>query len=76
MEEGFKEIAGRLYKAALTPLKLTVSASANGLLEGKFFMQRTKQTVLNQVMLHPANKQRKNTCKPLVNEMSRGEIKN
>lgn len=71
MLQGFIEIAARLYKAALTPLKLTVSASANGLLQGKFFMHRTKQTVLNQVMLHPANKQRKNTCNNKSKEANR-----
>jgi hypothetical protein len=30
----------------------------------KLRMQRTKHTVLNQQMLHPAIKQTKNTCSP------------
>ncbi|KAG6419779.1 hypothetical protein SASPL_116291 [Salvia splendens] len=51
----------RLYRATLTPLKLTVRESANGIAEGKFLMHRTKQTVLNQQMLQPANKQSINT---------------
>jgi hypothetical protein len=33
------------------------------LLAEKLRMQRTKQTVLNQQMLHPAIKQNKNTCR-------------
>lgn len=55
-------LAARLYKAALTPLKLTVREMARGRFVGKFWVHRTKQNVLNQVMLHPANKHSRNTC--------------
>ena len=61
-EEGFIELAASVYKAALTPLKLTVSANARGLLNEKFLMQRTKHTVLNQQMLQPDNRERRKTC--------------
>jgi hypothetical protein len=53
----------RAYRAALTPLKAIVRDKARGRLAGKFWMQRTKHTVLNQQILHPASKQRRNTCK-------------
>ncbi|KAF8668263.1 hypothetical protein HU200_052317 [Digitaria exilis] len=50
-------------KAALSPLKLIERERARGrLLVEKLRMQRTKQTVLNQQMLHPAIRQTKNTC--------------
>lgn len=62
VEEESIAVAARAYKAALTPLKLTVREMASGRLEGKFRLQRTKQTVLNQHMLHPDSKQRRNTC--------------
>ncbi|KAG6393052.1 hypothetical protein SASPL_147282 [Salvia splendens] len=45
-EERSIDFTTRLYRAALTPLKLTVRESANGIAEGKFLMQRTKQTVI------------------------------
>lgn len=56
LDDESNDLAARLYKAALTPLKLTVRDIAKGRLAGKFLMQRTKHTVLNQQMLHPANK--------------------
>jgi hypothetical protein len=44
-------------------LKLIERERARGrLLAEKLRMQRTKQTVLNQQMLHPAIKQTKNIC--------------
>ena len=44
-------------------MKLVERERAKGrLLATKLRMQRTKQTVLNQQMLHPATKQTKNTC--------------
>lgn len=55
--------------AALTPLKLTVSDKASARFAGKFRMQRTKQTVLNQHMLHPANKHRRKTCNKFHNDV-------
>lgn len=61
-DDGLIDFAARVYSAALTPLKLTVRDIARGRLAGKFRIQRTKHTVLNQQMLHPANKQRRNTC--------------
>ena len=61
-DDEFIALAARLYKAALTPLKLTVSEMAKGRYVGKFWVQRTKQTVLNQHMLHPAIKHSRNTC--------------
>lgn len=60
--------AARLYKAALTPLKLTVRDIARGRLVGKFLMQRIKHTVLNQQMLQPASKHSKNTWNKLQGE--------
>jgi hypothetical protein len=56
-------LPARVYRAALTPLKAIVRDKARGRLAEKFFMQRTKHTVLNQQILHPANRQRRNTCK-------------
>ena len=56
------ELAAKAYNAALTPLKLTVKGIAGARFDGKFLMKRTKQTVLNQVMLHPDNKHSENTC--------------
>ncbi|MFS7923002.1 hypothetical protein Hanom_Chr03g00255681 [Helianthus anomalus] len=55
-------VAMRLYKAAVRPLKLMLRDSASGELFGKFLMHKTKQTVLNQVMLQPADKHRINAC--------------
>lgn len=69
VDEGFSDFAARLYNAALTPLKLTVRARASGRVQGKFFMQSTKHTVLNQQMLHPANKHNKNTCNRKVSNI-------
>lgn len=61
-EDGFMALVQRLYRAALKPLNATVREIARGRWAGKFRMQRTKHTVLNQHMLHPANKHRTNTC--------------
>lgn len=61
VEEYSTAEAASAYKAALTPLKLTVREMASGRLEGKLRLQRRKQTVLNQHMLHPDSKQRRNT---------------
>ncbi|PWA73405.1 RNA-directed DNA polymerase, eukaryota, Reverse transcriptase zinc-binding domain protein [Artemisia annua] len=58
-------VAMMLYKAAVTPLKLTLRDTANGQFTGKFFMFKTKQTVLNQGMLPPADKDKMNTYKVL-----------
>ncbi|PON45720.1 hypothetical protein PanWU01x14_257120, partial [Parasponia andersonii] len=60
LDDGLIALAARAYRAALTPLKLTVSDIARGWLDGKFLMQRTKQTVLNQHMLQPAIRQKRN----------------
>lgn len=61
-EAGLIALYARVYKAALTPLKLTVRERASDLFAGKLLMQSTKQTVLNQQILRPASKQQRNTC--------------
>lgn len=56
------ELAARLYKVALTPLKLTVRERARERSVVKFRIQGTRHIVLNQHMLSPVNKHSTNTC--------------
>lgn len=59
-------LAARLYRAALTPLKLTVREMARGRLVVKLRLQSTKQTVLNQQILQPESKHSANTYEKLA----------
>ncbi|KAG6422447.1 hypothetical protein SASPL_119019 [Salvia splendens] len=52
-EERSIDFTTRLYRVALTPMKLTMRESANDIAEGKFLMQRTKQTVIGAESTKP-----------------------